>query len=54
MTGTTINGVGTFLGGVASDISEGVNDALASGWPIAGGILAFFIGWRIFKKVSRG
>lgn len=49
-----ITGVGTILSDIAANIGTGVNSAFTAGWPIPAGILAFFLGWKVFKRMTKG
>lgn len=46
--------LGSALGAAATTVTGQVNGALPVALPVGGGILAIFVGWRIFKRFVRG
>lgn len=42
------------LGGVSTGFTAQVQDAVTTALPIAGPIIALFVGWRVLKRLVRG
>lgn len=51
---TPVFDLGAALSDAAAQVTAQVGDALPVALPIGGGIMALFIGWRIFKRFARG
>jgi hypothetical protein len=51
---TPVFDLGTALGDAAAQVTAQVGDALPVALPVGGGIIALFLGWRIFKRFVRG
>jgi len=41
------------MDGLTTGIGDQITEALAVGLPVAGTILAFFVGWRIVRRVVK-
>lgn len=41
------------LDGLTSGIGDQIQEALTVGLPVAGGILALFVGWRVIRRIIK-
>lgn len=51
---TPLFDLGTSLTDAVSQITAEISGALPVALPVGGGIIALFLGWRIFKRFVRG
>lgn len=42
------------LSGVSTGFTDQLTNAVTTALPIAGPVIALFVGWRIFKRLSHG
>lgn len=42
------------LSGVSAGFTDQIGNAVTTALPIAGPIVALFVGWRVFKRLARG
>lgn len=42
------------LSGVTAGFTDQLQEAVTIALPIAGGVVALFVGWRVFKRLSHG